>query len=183
MEKGTTAHAHRSENSSWESVLSFQCVGTWDETQFLRLGGRCLYPLNYCIVLCCSWLKYDCGYHQGVKALAIHPDDHFPGSSAFCHYNKYKKQSFMRGKGLWCLKVSKVQSVTGKTGSNLQWGAHHGKTAQRSKTTHHIVCVMVDIVDWIGSRTTQKTPWAHPWGLWQTVLVSGQACEELSIWH
>ena len=36
-----------SEDSFWELVLTFHHVGLGDQTQAVRLGGKCLYPLTH----------------------------------------------------------------------------------------------------------------------------------------
>lgn len=41
-----TAQLVKSEESSQDSVLSFHHVGLGDQTQIVRFGGKCLYPLD-----------------------------------------------------------------------------------------------------------------------------------------
>lgn len=46
-----TAQLVKSEESSQDSVLSFHHVGLGDQTQVVRFGGKCLYPLEHLTTL------------------------------------------------------------------------------------------------------------------------------------
>lgn len=48
---GRTCHTvvWRSENNSYDLVLSFNYVGLGDQAQVTRLSVRCLYPLNHLV--------------------------------------------------------------------------------------------------------------------------------------